>query len=55
MPKSKRPLKVFLCHASADKPAVRDLYKRLVADGVDAWLDAESLVAGQNWQLNGKE
>jgi len=22
----KRPLKVFLCHASADKPAVRDLY-----------------------------
>jgi hypothetical protein len=54
-----RPLKVFpstssghrLCHASADKPAVRDLYKRLVADGVDAWLDAESLVPGQNWQV----
>jgi hypothetical protein len=44
-----RPLKVFLCHASADKPAVRDLYKRLVADGVDAWLDAESLIPGQNW------
>lgn len=51
MPESKRPLKVFLCHASADKPAVRSLYKRLVADGVDAWLDAESLVAGQNWQV----
>jgi formylglycine-generating enzyme required for sulfatase activity len=48
---SKRPLKVFLCHASADKPVVRDLYKRLVADGVDAWLDAESLVPGQNWQV----
>jgi formylglycine-generating enzyme required for sulfatase activity len=47
----KRPLKVFLCHASADKPAVRNLYKRLVADGVDAWLDAESLIAGQNWQV----
>jgi formylglycine-generating enzyme required for sulfatase activity len=44
-----RPLKVFLCHTSADKPAVRDLYKRLVADGVDAWLDAESLIPGQNW------
>jgi len=35
MPEPKRPLKVFLCHASADKPAVRDLYKRLKADGVD--------------------
>ncbi len=48
---NKRPLKVFLCHASADKPAVRDLYKRLTADGVDAWLDAENLFAGQNWQV----
>ena len=51
MPEPKRPLKVFLCHASADKPAVRDLYKRLTADGVDAWLDAENLIAGQNWQV----
>lgn len=51
MPEPKRPLKVFLCHASADKPAVRNLYQRLVSNGVDAWLDAESLVAGQNWQV----
>lgn len=51
MPESKRPLKVFLCHASADKPAVRDLYKRLTADGVDAWLDAESLLPGQKWKI----
>lgn len=51
MPEAKRPLKVFLCHASADKPAVRDLYKRLTADGVDAWLDAENLIAGQNWNF----
>jgi hypothetical protein len=51
MPETKRPLKVFLCHASADKPAVRDLYKRLTADSVDAWLDAENLIAGQNWQV----
>ncbi len=47
----KRPLKVFLCHASADKPAVRSLYKRLTADGVDAWLDVENLIPGQNWKL----
>jgi hypothetical protein len=30
---------------------VRDLYKHLRADGVDAWLDAENLIAGQNWQV----
>ncbi len=47
----KRPLKVFLCHASGDKPAVRALYQRLVRDGVDAWLDKEKLLPGQDWQL----
>jgi len=51
MPEPKRPLKVFLCHTSADKPSVRDLYNRLTADGVDAWLDAENLIAGQNWRV----
>lgn len=46
---TQRPLKVFLCHASGDKPAVRDLYKRLIAEGVDAWLDEEKLLPGQDW------
>jgi hypothetical protein len=48
---TKRPLKVFLCHASGDKLMVRDLYKRLVAEGVDAWLDQEKLLPGQNWRV----
>jgi len=48
---TQRPLKVFPRHASADKPAVRGLHKRLVANGVDAWLDAESLIPGRNWQM----
>ena len=47
----KRPLRVFLCHAKADKPAVRALYKRLVASEVDAWLDEEKLTPGQNWRI----
>lgn len=46
-----RPLKVFLCHASGDKPAVRELYKRLVFEGVDAWLDQEKLLPGQDWRV----
>ena len=32
---AKRPLKVFLCHASGDKLPVREIYRRLVAEGVD--------------------
>ncbi|MBW7919111.1 MAG: SUMF1/EgtB/PvdO family nonheme iron enzyme [Anaerolineales bacterium] len=50
MPES-RPLKVFLCHASADKPAVRELYRALKRRGVQPWLDAEDLIAGQNWEV----
>jgi hypothetical protein len=30
-----RPLKVFLCHAHADRDPVRGLYTRLTQDGVD--------------------
>lgn len=44
------PLRVFLCHSSADKPAVHELYKRLKADGFAPWLDEEDLLPGQNWQ-----
>lgn len=47
----KRALKVFLCHASGDKPQVRTLYKRLLAEGVDAWLDQEKLLPGQDWRV----
>ena len=47
----KRALKVFLCHASGDKPQVRALYKQLVVEGVDAWLDKEKLLPGQDWRV----
>ena len=47
----KRPLNVFLCHASGDKPLVRELYKRLMTEGVDAWLDQEKLLPGQDWRV----
>jgi len=44
-------LRVFLCHASDDKPAVRNLYRRLKDDGFDPWLDEEDLLPGQDWEL----
>jgi len=51
MPTKQRPLKVFLCHAHSDKNTVRELYLRLTRDGVDAWLDKEKLLPGQDWEL----
>jgi len=46
-----RPLKVFLSHAHSDRDAVRELYSRLKSDGIDAWLDREKLLPGQDWEL----
>lgn len=47
-----RKLRVFLCHASQDKPVVRELYQRLLAEGwIDPWLDQEKLLPGQDWDL----
>jgi hypothetical protein len=42
--------RVFLCHSSADKPVVQQLYGRLLADGFRPWLDEEDLVPGQDWE-----
>jgi hypothetical protein len=47
-----RKLRVFLCHASQDKPIVRELFQRLLAEGwIDPWLDEERLLPGQDWNL----
>lgn len=47
-----RKLSVFLCHASQDKPIVRELYQRLLAeDWIDPWLDEEKLLPGQDWDM----
>ena len=45
-------LSVFLCHASQDKPVVRELYQRLLAENwLDPWLDEEKMLPGQDWNL----
>jgi len=44
-------LRIFLCHASDDKPLVRDLCRRLREDGFEPWLDEERLLPGQDWRL----
>jgi len=56
MTTSKRLLKVFLCHASQDKPIVRELYELLNAEGwMDLWLDEKKLLPGQDWRISIEE
>lgn len=45
-----RPLRVFLCHASDDKEAIRALYRALSYQGINVWFDEEKLLPGQHWQ-----
>jgi hypothetical protein len=45
-----RRVRVFLCHSSADKSQVRNLFKRLRSDRFDPWLDEEKLLPGQDWR-----
>ena len=47
---TQRRLKVFLSYSSDDRRAVRRLYRRLKADGFDAWLDQENLSPGDDWR-----
>lgn len=50
MTESKK-LSVFLCHSSADKAAVRDLYDLLSKHKwIEPWLDEKKLLPGQEWK-----
>ena len=42
-------MRLFLCHSSVDKTAVRALHARLRAGGFEPWLDAVDLLPGQDW------
>ena len=52
MTTTNRPLRVFLCHSSNDKPAMRELYQKLRAESwIEPWLDEEELYPGEDWDL----
>ena len=40
--------RIFLCHASEDKPKVIELYQKLKEAGYHPWLDKYDLLPGQN-------
>jgi hypothetical protein len=41
---------VFLCHNSADKPAVREIASELSKEGIKPWLDVDQIRPGTSWQ-----
>ncbi len=41
---------IFLIHAHADREIARKFHRRLLKSGLNAWLDAENLQPGQDWQ-----
>jgi formylglycine-generating enzyme required for sulfatase activity len=49
---SDHKLNVFLCHAKEDKPMVRELYRKLAAEGwINPWIDEKNIILGQDWDL----
>lgn len=44
-----KPVQIFLCHASEDKPKVVEVYRFLQQQGFKPWLDKEDLLPGQRW------
>jgi TIR domain len=41
---------VFLCHNSDDKPAVREISRKLAEKNIKSWLDEEQIRPGISWQ-----
>ncbi|MEL7118753.1 MAG: TIR domain-containing protein [Bacteroidota bacterium] len=47
---SKPQNRIFLCHASEDKPQVMKYYHQLKAADFNPWMDKMDLLPGQNWR-----
>lgn len=46
---------IFISYASEDKVQCEKLYRDLRAEGYDAWIDSQNLVAGSNWSIEIKK
>ena len=53
--KSGQPLKVFLCHAKEDKPAVIEIFNKLFVNGIQPWMDVKNILPGQDWSFEIKK
>ena len=50
-PKNSQEKTVFISYAREDSAAAKRLYRDLKDAGLTPWLDNESLLPGQNWEL----
>jgi hypothetical protein len=41
---------VFLAHDGTDRPAIEELARRLMREGIEPWLDTWNLIPGDPWQ-----
>jgi hypothetical protein len=41
---------VFLCPNTQDKPAIREIWQKLVREGIKPWLDEREIPSGTSWQ-----
>jgi hypothetical protein len=55
VPAPARGLVVFLCHCSEDKPAVREIDRRLKTDGFQPWLDEDDILPARMWDREIKQ
>jgi CheY-like chemotaxis protein len=44
------PIKVFLNYAREDNPAVKEIYRKLVSEGFNPWMDTENIIGGEHFE-----
>jgi hypothetical protein len=45
-----KQLRIFLLYARQDEETVYRLYRRLINEGANVWMDTQKLLPGQDWQ-----
>jgi len=50
-PEKRQGKLVFISYAKEDSDAARRIYNDLRVAGLNPWLDKESLLPGQNWEI----
>jgi hypothetical protein len=48
--KLSKQIRIFLLYARGDQESVQRLYRHIVREGVDVWMDRKKILPGQDWQ-----
>lgn len=47
---AQKSISIFISYASEDRDEVKVLYKKLLAEGYQPWMDVENIYPGENWR-----